>query len=113
MLSFNHPNVMSLIGVCFDGETPLLVLPYMFNGSVLGYVKEKRSELHYTKQAKQKVCSVDCPIIDSYIKFFYQPLQVEAARTFSLDICYQITKGMQYLARCKFVHRDLAARNCM
>ena len=28
-------------------------------------------------------------------------------------MCYQISKGMQYLAKYKFVHRDLASRNCM
>ena len=58
MLSFSHPNVMSLVGACFDEEIPLIVMPYMSNGSVLGYVKVKRIELHLDiKQAKQEdVC---------------------------------------------------------
>ena len=47
MLSFSHPNVMSLIGVCFDKEMPMIIMPFMSNGSVLGYVKEKRNELHF------------------------------------------------------------------
>ena len=33
MLSFHHPNVMSLIGVCMDREMPLL--PFMNNGSAV------------------------------------------------------------------------------
>ena len=45
MLSFSHPNVMSLIGMCFDGDLPMVLMPYMSNGSVLGYVKQKAREL--------------------------------------------------------------------
>ena len=57
MLSFSHPNVMSLIGVCFDEEMPLIIMPFMSNGSVLGYVKEKRNELHLDRQAiQEEVC---------------------------------------------------------
>ena len=47
MLSFEHPNVMSLIGVCVDGEMPLIIMPYMSNGSVLGYVKKNKEELYF------------------------------------------------------------------
>ena len=54
MLSFSHPNVMTLIGVCFDGDMPLIIMPYMSNGSVLRCVKEKRKELHFDKQANQQ-----------------------------------------------------------
>ena len=46
MLSFNHPNVMSLIAVCFDGEMPLLIMPFMSNGSLLAHVKQNRERLH-------------------------------------------------------------------
>ena len=45
MLSFEHTNVMSLIGVCIDGEMPLLIMPFMSNGSVLDFVKHHRDEL--------------------------------------------------------------------
>ena len=55
MLSFKHPNVMSLIGVCFDGEMPLIIMPYMSNGSVLGYVKRK---LLFDREANEvEVCN--------------------------------------------------------
>ena len=60
MLLLNHPNVMSLIGVCFDGEMPLIIMPYMSNGSVLGYVKQNKGHLllYSSSQAnEEEVCN--------------------------------------------------------
>ena len=51
MLSFEHPNVMSLIGVCIDGEMPLLVMPFMTNGNLLEYVKHHKEELLLSSEA--------------------------------------------------------------
>ena len=48
MLLFEHTNVMSLTGVCIDGEMPLLIMPFMSNGSVLEFVKHHRDELFRT-----------------------------------------------------------------
>ena len=45
MLSFKHTNVMSLIGVCIEGEMPLLIMPFMSNGSVLDYVRSRKDKL--------------------------------------------------------------------
>ena len=47
MLSFDHPNVMSLIGLCLDTGVPLIIMPFMANGSVLTYLKCQRNELHF------------------------------------------------------------------
>ena len=38
---------MTLIGMCIDGEMPLIIMPYMSHGSVLGYVKQNKEELHF------------------------------------------------------------------
>ena len=45
MLSFAHNNVMTLIGVCTDGEMPLIIMPFMSNGSVLEYVRHHKELL--------------------------------------------------------------------
>ena len=55
MLSFHHPNVMSLIGMCFDGDMPMVIMPYMSNGSVLGYVKMSKRELLFDCEVGQEV----------------------------------------------------------
>ena len=46
MSNFNHPNVLSLIGICVDaGEAPYIVMPFMANGSLHSYLKKERSNL--------------------------------------------------------------------
>ena len=58
MLSFDHPNVMSLIGVCYDGEIPLIIMPYMSNGTVLRYVKQNKFNLLFDRDVnEEKVCN--------------------------------------------------------
>ena len=57
MISFNHPNVMPLIGICFDGEVPLLIMPFMSSGSVLDYVTQNRENLYFTEESEEnQVC---------------------------------------------------------
>ena len=63
MLSFTHPNVMSLIGMCFDEDVPYIVMPYMPNGSVLGYVKQNKEQLYFDlhsnkEQVYRYICNV-------------------------------------------------------
>ena len=43
---FKHANVMGLIGVCLNaGTAPLIIMPYMENGSLLKYLKSERDNL--------------------------------------------------------------------
>ena len=52
MKSFEHPNVMNLMGVCLDaGPAPYLILPYMENGNLLSYLKNNRESLVLTENS--------------------------------------------------------------
>ena len=51
MLSFDHPNVMTLIGMCLDRKAPLIIMPFMSNGSVLEYVRKHKHELFLTNES--------------------------------------------------------------
>ena len=51
MSKFDHPNVLSSIGVCIDvGEAPYIVMPFMSNGSLLTYLRKERP--HFTIAAE-------------------------------------------------------------
>ena len=50
MMTFDHPNVMSLIGICIDRDIPLIIMPFMSNGSVLDSVRTNRRELHFESE---------------------------------------------------------------
>ena len=46
MYRFNHPNVLTLRGVCLDGgPAPFIIMPYMANGNLLSYLKKQRPKL--------------------------------------------------------------------
>ena len=47
MKDLQHPNVMSLIGVCLDaGPGMSTVMPFMANGSLLDYLKKERDKIY-------------------------------------------------------------------
>ena len=116
MLSFEHKNVMSLIGVCIDGEMPLLIMPFMSNGSVLEFLKHHKNELLCCNASQAMVLSSSFTTVFQICTItilLLSIMQIDSAIKSLLNMCYQISKGMEYLAQQKFVHRDLAARNCM
>ena len=46
MSRFKHAHVMGLIGLCLDGgPAPLIIMPFMANGSLLKYLKMERDNL--------------------------------------------------------------------
>ena len=50
MKDFNHPHIMSLIGVCLDTSLGV-IMPFMANGSVLSYLKREKAALLLSDEA--------------------------------------------------------------
>lgn len=90
----NHPNILPLIGICFDSASNQmkLVSPFMVNGDLSTYLSNRRGH-------------------DSLVN---RRIDGELLRSCAL----QIARGMAYLVsddqgHPSIIHRDLAARNCM
>ena len=83
MWKFNHPNVMTLTGICIDGgPTPYIVMPFMDNGSLLSYLKKERSNFILPAHADNdlvrlflrfwvKTCITFCELATAYLVHHY------------------------------------------
>ncbi|GBP62708.1 ALK tyrosine kinase receptor [Eumeta japonica] len=104
MAKFNHPNIVHLIGVCFDRHPRFIVLELLAGGDLKNFLRESRPKPERASALTMKdllLCS--------------------------LDVC----KGCKYLEVKRFIHsrshrlddntdfysrpfsRDIAARNCL
>ena len=115
MCQLKHPNVLTPIGVCVDVEVPYIIMPLMERGSLLMYLRKEKdklfmfegTEVHPSYSHMHKHINGTLLIISAVL------IQVLSTRRRLLDMCYQIAKGMEYIASLNLIHRDLAARNCM
>ncbi|CAB3247223.1 unnamed protein product [Arctia plantaginis] len=86
MAKFSHPNIVHLIGVCFDRHPRFIVLELLAGGDLKNFLRESRPKPERASALTMKdllLCS--------------------------LDVC----KGCRYLETKRFIHRDIAARNCL
>ena len=60
MKNFDHPNVLHILGVGLDPENglPFIVLPFMANGNLQLYLKNKRSNTTKVDKLPEVLC--DC-----------------------------------------------------
>ena len=42
MSELHHPNVLGLLGICFEDSAPYMLLQYMANGDLKGFLLSKR-----------------------------------------------------------------------
>ena len=55
MEKFDHPNVLTLRGICLDGgPAPFIIMPFMSNGSLLAYLRKNRGTLVVSRESKDE-----------------------------------------------------------
>ncbi|KAK6182466.1 hypothetical protein SNE40_010151 [Patella caerulea] len=83
---FHHPNIVHLIGVCFDSIPRYIVLEILEGGDLKTFLRESRPT------------PTRCP--DLTIRDL-------------LCLCLDIARACHHLEEKHFIHRDIAARNCL
>jgi serine/threonine protein kinase len=86
-VQFDHPNIVTAIGVVTSGQPRMLVLEFCGKGELQGILKKAANPPYDAKRA--------------------------LSRSDKRKFCHDIVKGMAYLADCHVVHRDLATRNVL
>ena len=89
-MTFDHPNIITLLGVCTQSFEKCMIFEFMDLGS-----------LDYCLRASN-------PDDEDF-----DPSRFSVSKRDFLPIVLQLAKALDYLSRLNFVHRDIAARNCL
>ena len=96
MASFDHVNILKLLGVCVEQEPLCMIFEYMEMGDLNNFLRQN---------TPAHLRSFPC----SGPKTLPEGLSVKMLVELSKDIA----AGLSYLSKNHYVHRDLATRNCL
>lgn len=128
MAKFNHPNIVHLIGVCFDRH-PRFVIAFSakkrdFKTNPILYCRFIVLELlaggdlkNFLREGRNKPVSFTPTLLfrTTLLSFFLFPQERPSPLTMKdLIFCaLDVAKGCRYMESKRFIHRDIAARNCL
>ena len=95
MADLRHPNIVCLIGACFQEDPQCMIFEHMAQGDLHEFLITHSPNID---SDASEPCMEDSNVLNPTDMSF---------------IAIQIAAGMEYLASHHYVHRDLAARNCL
>merc|ERR1711953_502492 len=95
MTDLRHPNIVCLIGVCFQEDPQCMIFEHMAHGDLHEFLITHSPNID---SDASEPCMEDTNVLSPTDMSF---------------IAIQIAAGMEYLSGHHYVHRDLAARNCL
>lgn len=121
MKSLGHfPHIVSIIGCCLTGPKLCLIMDYCALGDLRNYLRKYREKLMYNITTPSYVpmsSSPNCYMQDQIFPRSSVASDGDGTEEISevqlLSYARQVTMGMEFLEKRKFVHRDLAARNIL
>ncbi|CAH0557671.1 unnamed protein product [Brassicogethes aeneus] len=87
MKRFQHPNIITLLGVCTQKEPVYTIMEFMLYGDLKNFLLARRHRKVETEE------------------------EVSPARLTNMAL--DVARGLSYLAEQRYTHRDVASRNCL
>ena len=105
LFTFDHPNILTIYGVCMTEMPYQMVFEYMDEGDLTQFLRMRASS------TQRRLLNAFNYRSRTESSFSNDPPSL--SKTQLLHICNQIASGMKYLSEKNHIHRDLACRNCL
>lgn len=100
MNTFDHPNILRLLGVCISQEPFCMIFEFMELGDLNNYLRQSS----YGNRGSNPSLNRSGHLASGRTTLSTQQL---------VCVAIDVAAGLDYLAQNHYVHRDLATRNCL